>query len=330
MTQGFSNPIAGGGGALIRPSLHSPDYVAGSTGWTVNKDGSAEFNGITVRGTIILGNGTTNTIILDDTRDAMFVYDNTGKMIASVAAAAGTDSLGNAYNAGISSYDGTPGGLFATLIAGLLSIGTGSAVANTHPFQIFGGTGGGPNNDQPYAVLLSPADSGIPTAITAQLEMFGEDAAQLRKPMIRARQAGILTDMDFLVQGEVRYSHPGATNWAEPWNAMPLAANWGTLGAPWANPAYRLSNGGTVELSGAIQWNSVATGAPVLITQLPTGYRPPSQKHTSVITMPSPAATPQVQSLEYRTDGTVWLTNYPAGGPVTPITLEGQWFPLGN
>lgn len=47
----WSNPIVGGGNTLIRDSIHSPDYVAGISGWTINKDGSAEFNDVNVRGT---------------------------------------------------------------------------------------------------------------------------------------------------------------------------------------------------------------------------------------------------------------------------------------
>jgi hypothetical protein len=41
---GFGNPIIGGGGGLAYPSIHSPNYVPGNTGWTINKDGSVEFN----------------------------------------------------------------------------------------------------------------------------------------------------------------------------------------------------------------------------------------------------------------------------------------------
>ncbi|MGH3223577.1 MAG: hypothetical protein ACRDPY_33655 [Streptosporangiaceae bacterium] len=50
---GFSNPIIGGGGALVYPSIHSPDYVTEVSGWTVSKDGSAEFSDVTIRGTIL-------------------------------------------------------------------------------------------------------------------------------------------------------------------------------------------------------------------------------------------------------------------------------------
>lgn len=47
----FSNPIVGGT-TLIRPAIQSPNYIPGSTGWTINKDGTSEFNNVTVRGTL--------------------------------------------------------------------------------------------------------------------------------------------------------------------------------------------------------------------------------------------------------------------------------------
>jgi hypothetical protein len=40
---------------LRRPAIQAPDYVPGSTGWTINADGSAEFNNLSVRGSF---NGT--------------------------------------------------------------------------------------------------------------------------------------------------------------------------------------------------------------------------------------------------------------------------------
>lgn len=51
MTSGFSDPIIGAGGALVYPSIHSPDYnpLAG-TGWTINKDGSATFYSVSIPG----------------------------------------------------------------------------------------------------------------------------------------------------------------------------------------------------------------------------------------------------------------------------------------
>lgn len=49
----FTNPIAGGGGALTRVALKSPNYVTGVSGWTIRKDGSAEFSDATFRGDVI-------------------------------------------------------------------------------------------------------------------------------------------------------------------------------------------------------------------------------------------------------------------------------------
>jgi hypothetical protein len=48
VTEGFANPIVGGGGALVYPSIHSPDYVPGVSGWSIDRDGNAEFNSITL------------------------------------------------------------------------------------------------------------------------------------------------------------------------------------------------------------------------------------------------------------------------------------------
>lgn len=46
---GFVNSVVGGL-TLVRAAIRSPNYVAGSAGWSINKDGSAEFSNILVRG----------------------------------------------------------------------------------------------------------------------------------------------------------------------------------------------------------------------------------------------------------------------------------------
>lgn len=52
----FANPIVGGN-TLIREAIQSPNYVVGTSGWTINRDGSAEFNDVTVRGGFQIGTG---------------------------------------------------------------------------------------------------------------------------------------------------------------------------------------------------------------------------------------------------------------------------------
>jgi hypothetical protein len=52
----FGNPVVGGqGGELIRESIKSPNYVANVQGWAVFRDGTADFNNVTVRGDLIVG-----------------------------------------------------------------------------------------------------------------------------------------------------------------------------------------------------------------------------------------------------------------------------------
>jgi hypothetical protein len=51
---GFSNPLVGGGGALVYPSIHSPNYPA-IPSWSINKDGSASFSGSVTSGGTITG-----------------------------------------------------------------------------------------------------------------------------------------------------------------------------------------------------------------------------------------------------------------------------------
>lgn len=50
----FSNPIISGT-ALVRTAIKSPNYVTGSVGWSINRDGSAEFQNLTARGSLDVG-----------------------------------------------------------------------------------------------------------------------------------------------------------------------------------------------------------------------------------------------------------------------------------
>jgi hypothetical protein len=89
-SEGFSNPVVGGKGVLIRESIHSPNFLTGVDGWTINKDGSVEFNNGVFRGTIVNG--------------GVFVYDGTpatGNLIAALSPTAGTDAFGNQYGKGL-------------------------------------------------------------------------------------------------------------------------------------------------------------------------------------------------------------------------------------
>lgn len=87
---GFDNPIVAGLQLLI-DAIQSPNYVAGVSGWTINKDGTVEFNNGLFRGTI--------------TNGGMFIYGPgapaLGNLLLSISPTAGNDSFGNSYNQGL-------------------------------------------------------------------------------------------------------------------------------------------------------------------------------------------------------------------------------------
>jgi len=94
-----ADPVVGST-VLRRPAIQSPNYVAGSAGWTINQDGSAEFNNLTIRGTFA---GTDFVI----NSDGSFFYspsEGAGNLVASIAAASGVDQFGNNYVSGVGSY----------------------------------------------------------------------------------------------------------------------------------------------------------------------------------------------------------------------------------
>lgn len=74
---GFKEVVAGGI-YLVRAALRSPNYVQATSGWTVNYDGSAEFNNVTVRGTIVVGNANGQNITITNVGSIPEIQFNSG------------------------------------------------------------------------------------------------------------------------------------------------------------------------------------------------------------------------------------------------------------
>jgi hypothetical protein len=94
---GARNSILAGQGTLIRQMIQSPNFITGVSGWTINKDGSAEFNNLTIRGTF----AGTNFVI---NANGIFFYSGvpaTGNLVLALTNSAGTDAFGNVYIQGI-------------------------------------------------------------------------------------------------------------------------------------------------------------------------------------------------------------------------------------
>lgn len=118
---GFTNPIIGGAAALIRAAIKSPNYVPHTSGWSINKDGSAEFTNVTARGTVeVDASSGLGKIIIDG--NGLSVYDNLGQLAVQIDTTnTAFDSILNALSAGIGflqvpAFEATPGGRAALTI----------------------------------------------------------------------------------------------------------------------------------------------------------------------------------------------------------------------
>lgn len=95
---GFANPIVGAIN-LIRQAIQSPNYVAGVSGWHIDKSGSAEFNSLISRGSFQAGgNGTPE---VDINSNGIFVFYANGNLLAEISGSSGnldlSDSAGVGY-----------------------------------------------------------------------------------------------------------------------------------------------------------------------------------------------------------------------------------------
>lgn len=111
----FENPLTGADGALARNQVKSPNYVPGSAGWILRKDGSAELSNLVLRGVFDGTDWEVNS-------KGVFFYAGTpaaGNLIIALANTAGADRFGNPYPQGISSFSG---GITVTLASGAVSL----------------------------------------------------------------------------------------------------------------------------------------------------------------------------------------------------------------
>lgn len=92
--QAYFLGITQGLGNLVIPSVQSPNFVTGVSGWQIGKNGHAEFNDITIRGGITIGGN-------DYYYSTPTPQANT--LVASIGAG-GLDSAGNLALAGIVTY----------------------------------------------------------------------------------------------------------------------------------------------------------------------------------------------------------------------------------
>ena len=170
---GFENPVVGGT-ALRIPAIQSPDFQPGVAGWIVRNDGTAEFNGVVIRGAT-----TTQGVVL--------MYNGTpavGNLVVSIAPAAGTDSFGNAYLAGLTTYATDGSGLYTQMRpTGDLALGYGSVFPNAGLVSALAAglqittptTNTAPNDDPAYLIMQPGGTTGADRGFVQFATTAGRD-----------------------------------------------------------------------------------------------------------------------------------------------------------
>lgn len=101
----FRNSVVGGT-TLVRPAIRSPNFVAGTSGWSIDADGSAEFNDIVIRGTglgdaVIIGPAGMPQVEIGSTATAGYIQFPTNRPIendiSTIIAAVGNSGAANEY-----------------------------------------------------------------------------------------------------------------------------------------------------------------------------------------------------------------------------------------
>lgn len=284
---GFGNAIVGGAAALIRAAIKSPNYSAGSAGWQVSKDGSAEFNNVTVRGTI---NG---TLYVLNSSGAFFYSPSeaSGNLIASIAAAAGTDSFGNSYSKGIqlgaasagnqiqlipgSAGGGTSGLQFiigAASLANLpnLAAGTASGVAE----MAISGPGLTTVGAKDWVQILTFANDGAGTA--AHMDFRYVDTSGTVTVMATYNGTGWTfsgSTIALSASSLINFGVAAAMNWNESTQQLALPASGGPFISGEGFHAVSLATGLTGNFSGSVgvrvkklPWNAIWIDVSVTMT----------------------------------------------------------------
>lgn len=330
----FNNDLAAGV-TLVRPALQSPDYVAGSTGWAIFQDGSAEFNDVMIRGAT--------------TANGKALYYNgtpaAGNLLMSISAAAGTDEFGNGYPAGLQVsagavgnvlLDPTDGRFVSTGSSGdQIAIGDGQLSFN-QPSQASSGLivqnllrthgslylAGGSS-----AVADQEALFGIVTSYGAPVA--GQTDTYPRTSTVAYSGS---TQAYHYVSGAVVKTSDGIGNTAEVWQ-VPGQTGMPALGTGWAaGPSggtvqpvqYRRDAEDNLVIVGAV--HSTSTTPAATIFTLPAGYRPKITQRDPGVS--NSAGTASARYVEVNSSGAVSL-----GANLTTASTDVYFavsVPLGN
>jgi hypothetical protein len=86
MAMSPGNQAITGGTVLRAPAIQSPNYAAGTSGWIIRQDGSAEFNNGIFRGSIEVGPNPGQHFVVNNTTtgDVVDVYNSSNQLVMSI------------------------------------------------------------------------------------------------------------------------------------------------------------------------------------------------------------------------------------------------------
>lgn len=278
--QGWGNPDFGGT-ALRLAAMRSPNYVAGSQGWTINQDGSVEFNNGTFRGVVTAGTFEGTNFVINSS--GAFFYSGTpalGNLICSISNAAGTDAEGNGYVSGVGTYDNTLD-LFAQLAGAGLQVGVISAhVPDTTDAGFLQSTINGITQSigmgSPVNVTLT--DPALWVLRSGQINLT---TGQAGIPTAQLFDSTSVSEVDALISGSWRKTDISGTaltlqtpsygtNWGDS-TTFNGSANWGPL-------RFRLDTENNLHIGGGFKAGGTLPGAAVCnLSAGPPNYRPSAQ-----------------------------------------------------
>lgn len=336
----FQDDVAAGV-VLVRPAIQSPDYLTGVSGWAIKIDGSAEFNNVVIRGGTVLSG-------------ISLYYDGTpaaGNLIASIAAAAGTDDFGNAYAAGITTYSSSAGATInqfenATTWndtvngSGIqISVGGGSVLQEFEPSVVSGVTwdhgaigatlASRLGTNTPEVFIVSPTNDTNPGS-TASLALYGypqtSNGDVTSEAITTAQRVFENTPIGWIAGSWVKAS--------ETWHTPTFSGTWVTTGTLNGNSTfrgmqYRKDAEDNVWIVGA----ATTTGAGGSVFTLPAGYFNASRRHLlPCFIFDSSAGTVSSGFAQVTEAGVVNIAASLAGVTIATgdqIFINGK-FPLGN
>ncbi len=250
------------GDALVRGSIvvgndasensyvRSTNYVANTSGWTINANGFAEFSNVTLRG-------------------EMTVYDGSSHQIIKV----GKNETGDLHPLVRVKHP------TADTYLKMFNFDDGGGTSRPSVYFYVNDTTNGVSDGYIWY-------DQIPSNARGRMRLHVESAIASKSVDLYLVGGDASTDTGYIrVNKEIRFTDPGNANLPEPWHNFGASAgttanpgffsnSWANFGGAWQVAGYRLMPDGTVRVRGLVTGGTV-TGGTIMAT-LPTGYRPPA------------------------------------------------------